>query len=80
MEEKRANPRQRTLKGARIVFNDKSSTLDCVVRNLSEGGARLKVASVVGIPDSFSLRFEDGRSFECRVVWRRGEELGVEFV
>jgi hypothetical protein len=32
------------------VFNQKSCVIDCTARNLSEGGARLHVASVVGVP------------------------------
>ena len=38
MNENRASPRVRTLKGATIVFGV-GSTVDCVVRNLSETGA-----------------------------------------
>ena len=32
------------------MFNQKSCVIDCTARNLSEGGARLHVASVVGVP------------------------------
>jgi hypothetical protein len=79
VQERRITPRQRTLKGARIVTNDGYSTLDCVVRNLSKAGAKLKVASSVGIPDAFDLVFDDGRKFACSVTWRKAEELGVTF-
>ncbi|MBU1336837.1 MAG: PilZ domain-containing protein [Alphaproteobacteria bacterium] len=78
-EEHRASPRHRTLKGGRIVINDGFSTFQCTVRNLSEAGARLKVASIVGIPDSFQLAMDDGRKFACSVVWRTEAELGVAF-
>lgn len=44
-----------------------------------EAGARLKVASIVGIPDSFQLAMDDGRKFACSVVWRTEAELGVAF-
>jgi hypothetical protein len=79
MNDNRIAPRQRTLKGARIVTNDGFSTFDVLVRNLSETGARLKVSSIVGIPDAFELRFDDGRHFKCRAVWRRTDEIGVSF-
>lgn len=78
-DELRASPRQRTLKGGRIVVNDGFSTFQCTVRNLSESGARLKVASIVGIADSFQLVMDDGRKFGCTVVWRTAEEIGVAF-
>ena len=41
MKERRVY-RVRALKGAQIVFNSGNSTLDCVIRNTSEHGARLK--------------------------------------
>lgn len=76
--ESRTAHRQRTLKGARIVFNGGRSTIDCTVRNLSPSGAKLDVASVVGIPNSFDLSF-DGQLRACRVIWRSLKQLGVEF-
>jgi hypothetical protein len=78
-EEHRAAPRQRVLKGGRIVINDGFSTFQCAVRNLSDTGARVKVASIVGIPDSFELAMDDGRKFACTVVWKTATELGVKF-
>ncbi len=78
-DEKRAAPRQRTLKGARIVINNGFSSFQCTVRNLSAAGARLKVASIIGIPDQFDLVMDDGRRFPCSVVWRTAEEFGVAF-
>ena len=79
MEERRAHIRLRTLKGARIAINDRRSTFQCMVRNLSEGGALLRVASVVGIPDNFDLVMDDGREFACTAVWRSVTEIGVAF-
>ena len=79
-DDKSSTRRQRTLKGARIVLNDGYSTIDCMVRNLSESGARLRIASILGIPDTFELRFDDGRKFACRTAWRTADEIGVEFV
>ena len=78
-EERRAMPRHRTLKGARIVVNDGFSTFACTVRNLSDAGAQLRVTSIIGIPDTFQLALDDKRSFACRVIWRRETELGVSF-
>jgi len=79
MEERRSVPRHRTLKGGSIVFNEGRSAIDCTVRNLSEAGANLRVTSVVGIPDSFTLQMSDKTTRNCRVVWRKATELGVAF-
>ncbi|RCW24691.1 PilZ domain-containing protein [Ciceribacter lividus] len=79
MNDKRAEPRLRSLKGARIVFNNGFSTMDCMARNLSPGGAKLVLQSTVGIPDSFGLNFEDGSRHNCSVRWRTATELGISF-
>lgn len=78
-EEHRAASRHRVLKGGRIVINDGFSAYKCMVRNLSETGARLKVESIVGIPDSFQLVMDDGRKYACTTVWKTAVELGVKF-
>lgn len=75
----RAAARRTTLKGGRIVFNAGRSTIDCTVRNLSSKGAKLQVASVVGIPETFDLVLQGGPRQSCRVKWRTLKELGVEF-
>ena len=77
--EQRGAQRCTTLKGGKIVFNAGRSTIDCTVRNLSSQGAKLQVASVVGIPETFDLLLQDGRR-PCRVKWRTLKELGIEFV
>lgn len=77
--ERRRQPRTRTLKGAKILFNDHRSVIDCTVRNISVGGACLQVASVLGVPDRFDMMFEDRTIRPCRTVWRRERHVGVIF-
>ncbi|WP_375449765.1 PilZ domain-containing protein [uncultured Devosia sp.] len=79
-EEKRKIARRRVLKGAKIVINDGFSTFACTVRNFSEIGANLRIASIIGIPEQFKLVLDDGQSFNCKVIWRRESELGVSFI
>ena len=76
MSERRKYPRHRTLKAGRIVFNHRFSVISCTVRNVSEGGACLQVASSVGIPDCFDLTIEpEGASRTCNVAWRCEQRL-----
>jgi hypothetical protein len=77
--ERRSAPRKRTLKGGRIAFNAGQSTIECVVLNLSETGAKLRVTSVMGIPDTFDLLLADKSRRRCRVAWRKLDEMGVAF-
>jgi hypothetical protein len=78
VEEKRAEPRRRVLKGARIVVAGQS-TFDCTVRNLSSNGALIRLPSIVGIPDHFDLVLDDGQRFTCVVIRRTASDLGVSF-
>jgi len=72
--------RKRVLKGALIAYNNRSSTMSCAVRDLSETGARLRVVQGQAVPSRFDLIVEsDGLDVPCAVVWRRGEEIGVAF-
>lgn len=53
----------------------------CFITDISESGARLYCES--GMPDTFILSvFDDGGEMrrDCRVVWRLGGELGIEFL
>ncbi len=77
--ENRLTQRRTTLKSGRIVFNAGRSTINATIRNMSGKGAKLQVASVVGIPDTFDLLLEGNSHQPCRVVWRTLKELGVEF-
>ena len=80
MDQKRDASRQRTLKSGRIVFNDKSSVIDCTIRNLSARGACLEVTSTLGVPASFDLLVDaDGSTRRCGIVWKAGNRLGISF-
>jgi hypothetical protein len=76
--ERRTQPRAKTLKAAKILFNNHYSVIDCTVRNLSSTGACLQVPTSVGIPETFDMML-DGITRPCRTVWRREKQLGIEF-
>jgi hypothetical protein len=71
--------RIRSFLGAKIVLSGGHSVFDCLVKDISEAGARLKVENVVVIPETFELRIVDGRRFECTIRWRSQGFVGVEF-
>ena len=79
MIEKRTAPRHRVLKQGTLAFNG-GGGVDCVVRNISSGGARLDVANPVGLPQSFTLFIEtDHFVRRCRPVWCSDTRIGVAF-
>jgi hypothetical protein len=61
------------------VCSSDLSTVDCLVRNLAEHGARLKFGGTPWLPEEFELRI-DGRNDKrkARKVWLRDGEMGVE--
>ena len=78
--ERRRQPRPLTLKKGTIVFHHGSSTFDCLIRNLSGGGALLVVGDTTGIPDHFELRFDAIPPAHATTVrWRNATALGVSF-
>lgn len=54
--------------------------MDCVIRNLSDGGAKLEVGAVRSIPDQFELLVPNHRPQSCQVAWRALREIGVQFL
>ncbi len=53
----------------------------CQVLDISQSGARLAVADARKIPTRFSLLFsKDSIGRHARIKWRRGTQIGAEFL
>jgi hypothetical protein len=77
--EKRVTPRHRVLKHGMLAFGG-GGGIDCTVRNISSGGARLDIANPVGLPQSFTLFIQaDQFMRRCRAVWSSEQRIGVAF-
>lgn len=81
MNDQRRNARLRTpYKGGRINFDGAIPGMDCIIKNLSEGGACLDVLSEAVPTDRFRLVIKpEFISRDCEVVWRRPQKIGVRF-
>jgi PilZ domain len=80
MEERRKVPRLKSLLRGRVYFNNRSSTVECLVRDISSQGARLAFADDVTIPDVIELYVpHKDQYFRSHVIWRHGGETGVAF-
>ncbi|MGO9005016.1 MAG: PilZ domain-containing protein [Beijerinckiaceae bacterium] len=81
MKERRQSHRLRTFLGGQIVFNNRFCTIDCLVRNVSQDGAKLIVPSSLMVPGEFDLLIpKQGESRRARLIWGTDTELGVTFV
>ena len=77
---RRLSTRRRTLKSGRIVFNNRNSMIECVVRNLSSHGALLELPNVTDIPEDFELYIDnEAKCHAATTIWKRDGKMGVEF-
>ncbi|GLS43224.1 PilZ domain-containing protein [Methylobacterium brachythecii] len=80
MSERRQAPRGRVYLGGRIVHRRIYSDTSCLLRDLSSGGARLRVSGAVPLPERFDLVVDRHETTQLvELVWRRGDEAGVRF-
>jgi diguanylate cyclase (GGDEF)-like protein len=80
MSEHHSIPGGRTLLAGKVISNFGQSSIDCVVRRLSDHGATITVESPLGIPKQFHLRIPDnGPPRLCKMVWQSNKEIGIEF-
>ncbi len=79
MIEQRAIPRRRVFKQGTLAFRG-GGTVDCMVRNLSSGGARIDIPYQVGLPASFTLVIESDQFMrDCHAVWSNEQRVGLAF-
>jgi hypothetical protein len=80
MDDRRMRTRTHVSRNAKINVPQNAPLIHCTVQNITGGGACLKMANTLGVPQTFELTFECGRTRRaCRVVWRTGDTLGVSF-
>jgi hypothetical protein len=78
--DRRAVQRTKVLRSAKIIVPRRSPVIHCTVQNITSSGACLKLANTYGVPATFDLTFEHGRTRRaCRVIWRTHDKLGVSF-
>jgi len=78
--ERRRSSRMRTLKPAYIALEEWSSKINCTVRSVSDGGARLRLERQMALPEYFLLKISaSGQLRRVRKCWHVNDEVGVEF-
>jgi hypothetical protein len=78
--ERRSAPRARSLLAGKIVVGDGSISFDCIIRDLSANGARVRLSRAIGLPRAVALlAIKDGLLFDAAVSWRIGDDVGLAF-
>ena len=79
--ERRSSPRRKTRFKATVVYGADRAIANCVVRDLSETGARIKLDAPNEIPAQFHLIWVADRTvLSAEAVWRGNGEMGVRFL
>ena len=81
MLERREKAREKVIYAGIAHADDSVQSTNCVVRNLSDNGARLEFERNVPIPrEPIRLTIaRKGRSFLARIIWWRDNFVGVAF-
>lgn len=81
MQERRAVHRDRTYLVGQVAYNDRQSTMNCLVRNFSQDGAKIAFAHTALIPSEFEVVIpKKGESRRARIIWQDDGEAGVAFL
>jgi hypothetical protein len=76
-DKRRRETRTGVIKAAKITFG--LCVIDCIVLDVSPGGARVRTDVIMTVPDQVILRFSGGSAYMARLQWARGMEIGFAF-
>ena len=81
MSERRESRRPKSFLRGFVSFDRRRGVMSCLVRDLSDEGARIILSQSVTIPDVISLHIpQREQTFHAQVQWRRGDEIGLAFI
>ncbi len=78
IEEKRETTRQRSYGDIWVDPGELATPIFCKVLDISHGGAKLMIQGASILPDTFVMCMATSKR-HARVMWRSGQEVGVEF-
>jgi hypothetical protein len=80
--ERRSEPRIPANTQARLCYGPKFALwADCIIKDISLGGAKVAVSSIYKLPPEFVLlNFQAGAAFEVQLRWRKADLAGVSFL
>jgi hypothetical protein len=80
MKELRQYRRAKSFLRGLIYDCRKRGAMDCMIRDLSEDGARIALSQTVALPEMIELDIPQRElRRRARVVWRRNDEVGLCF-
>lgn len=78
--EKRDAPRRKCFLRAFVYFEGRGTAVNCIVRDISDIGARLQFDKPLVLSDLLDLHIPiKGQSFHAEQRWHDGDQVGVTF-
>jgi hypothetical protein len=78
--EQRESPRHKCFLRAFVYLEDSIAAMECIVRELSDVGARLEFPGPRNFTEFLDLHIPiKGQNFRSKVQWQEGNEIGVAF-
>jgi hypothetical protein len=80
MFDRRQTARARVIYGGVLAYNRRQSTINCVIRNFSDDGAKVEFENAALLPDVVDILIaKKDRAFAAKIAWRRDNEAGLSF-
>lgn len=80
-DDERVSDRAKVLKRGIIGFGEEYASIPCLVRDLSDHGAKVELETLIALPKRFTLHIEiDGFKVDCRLAWQKHPHAGIQFV
>ncbi len=81
MGERRISRRTKSFLRGFVYVSRKRGALACLIRDLSEKGARIIFSDQVTLPDVVELYIaQRDQTLRARVHWRKNDEIGLAFI
>jgi phage protein D len=81
MDERRSRKRWHSVLKGQIVSLNRTSLIECTVRDLSDTGARICLRDTTDLPPEFQLEIpRRGLRVHSRLTWSQGTSHGVIFM
>jgi hypothetical protein len=80
MSERRGSRRSKSFLRGFVYVSRKRGALACLIRDLSEKGARIVFSDTVTLPDVVELYIpQRDQTLRAKVHWRKNDEIGLAF-
>jgi hypothetical protein len=78
-EYERGAPRRRVLKAAQLVYDGGRTVVECMIRDISDTGAKIDTEVALALPGTFAIVLPDGVKRPASIVWKKANLLGIHF-